>query len=130
MASTEIEGATLSLAACGAWRTHPTWPRADLSLRPVLSSSGTRRLVQLALGGVRPFPLAAQFLQASTYGSEVVGSAGSAHVSSRSFLVEFWWRSGPRALRAARVRRLILGRKAQALSAHRALDETLAHYTG
>jgi hypothetical protein len=60
----------------------PSWPHADLSLRPVCISRGTPRLVQLAFRGVHGFSLTAHLLQASTYGREVVGSARSGHVSS------------------------------------------------
>jgi len=62
-------------------RTRPG-PAVDLALRPVSISSGTPRLVQLALAGVRRFSLTAQLVQAGTYGREVVGSARSGHVSS------------------------------------------------
>jgi hypothetical protein len=42
------------------------------------------RLVQLAFRGVHGFTLTAQFLQAGTYGREVVGSTRSVHgVSSQ-----------------------------------------------
>src|SRR6516165_1149708 len=82
-AARALQTASENLAAYGARGSDPAWPRADLSLRrPVWSSSGTLRLVQLAFRGVHHFSLTAHFLQASTYGREVVGSARSGHVSS------------------------------------------------
>jgi hypothetical protein len=70
------------LAACRARLSDPSWPRADLSPRPVCISRGARRLVQIAFRGVQRFSLSAQFLQASAYGRKVVGGARSCHVSS------------------------------------------------
>jgi hypothetical protein len=82
MAYAEIENAALDLAPYAAGWSDLSWPRAGL--RPVPISGGTARLVglQLAFRGVHGFSLTAQFVQANTYGREVIGSARSGRVSS------------------------------------------------